>query len=138
MDFPIPHKGYSEQYPLFFKNQNLDIMTNILTAVFTITSIIVVMEFTKRTFNKESKVIRYISDSSYWLYLIHIPVVVSIQKLTLELNTTKEIKFLITSVAALAILLASYQLLVRYTIIGTYLHGKRNKDESAKKSLAWS
>ena len=123
---------------LLFKNQDLNILTNTLTTVFTITSIIVVMEFTKRVFNKESKAIRYISDSSYWLYLIHIPVVVSIQKLTLELNTTKEVKFLITSIATLGVLLASYQLLVRYTIIGTYLHGKRNKDESTKKNLAWS
>ncbi len=69
--------------------------------------------------------IRYLSDSSYWLYLIHLPVILVAQVMARDWNLAAEIKFLLISVVVTAVLLASYQLFVRYTPIGTMLNGKK-------------
>jgi glucan biosynthesis protein C len=114
---------------LLLKLKNFESVLNISTSIFTLSSLIIVIELSKRIFNNNSKTIRYISDSSYWLYLIHIPIIVSVQTQLIAIALPKEIKFLITSIATLLITLTSYQLIVRYSIIGTYLHGKRNKNE---------
>lgn len=122
---------------LLLKNARLEYATILLTALYTISAIIILIEYTKKVFNKNSKLIRYICDSSYWLYLMHIPVVVTIQVFIIKnTNTTKEMKFILTSMLSLFVLLLSYQFFVRYTVIGTFLHGKRIRDEDLKKSLA--
>lgn len=74
---------------------------------------------------KERRGIRYLSDSSYWLYLSHLPVIVLAQAVVRDWNLPAEAKFLLISVVVTALLLLSYQFLVRYTLIGTLLNGKK-------------
>ena len=72
-----------------------------------------------------SKVMRYVSDSSYWLYLAHLPLVLVLQYFVKDWAIPVWPKFIGVLVVAVALLLISYHLLVRYTMIGTMLNGKR-------------
>lgn len=73
----------------------------------------------------ESKTMRYISDSSYWLYLAHIPLIILVQFLVADWSAPAFAKFPIVCIVTSSILLISYQLFVRYTPLGTLLNGPR-------------
>ena len=73
----------------------------------------------------ERRGVRYLSDSSYWMYVTHLPVVVFAQAIVRDWNMPPEVKILMISVVVTAFLLLSYQFLVRYTPIGTMLNGKK-------------
>jgi peptidoglycan/LPS O-acetylase OafA/YrhL len=76
-------------------------------------------------FQRESKVFRYVADSSYWLYLTHIPPVLFMQWLLLFLPVPALVKFTVGFLITMMILFASYELLVRRTVIGRILNGKK-------------
>jgi glucan biosynthesis protein C len=69
--------------------------------------------------------VRYISDSSYWIYLAHLPVVVALQVLVSPWAVPWQVKYPLIVVTALTILLPSYQWLVRTTFLGAWLNGRR-------------
>lgn len=81
----------------------------------------------KKFFNFHNKFFRYLADSSYWIYLIHPPIVIYIQVILLDKEWNVWLEFLLTSLVTFAIGLLSYQLLVRYTPIGWMLNGRRVK-----------
>ena len=74
---------------------------------------------------------RYLADASYWLYLIHMPIVMALQVAVSQLDWPWPVKFAAILAVALPVMLASYQLLVRYTIIGAVLNGRRAPREAA-------
>jgi peptidoglycan/LPS O-acetylase OafA/YrhL len=79
-----------------------------------------------RSFVREQKPwIRYLSDSSYWLYVAHLPLVVLLQAQLAWTDGNAYLKLLIISVVSIALLLLSYQLLVRNTWLGVFLNGRR-------------
>jgi len=69
--------------------------------------------------------IRYLSDSSYWLYVAHLPLVIVLQSKLAWTGGNAYLKLLIISVVSIGLLLLSYQLLVRNTWLGVYLNGRR-------------
>ena len=69
--------------------------------------------------------VRYLSDSSYWIYLVHVPLVIWIQAQISGWNLPSGVKFVGLNVSVVAVSLLTYQLCVRYTPIGTMLNGKR-------------
>jgi len=73
----------------------------------------------------ESRVARYVADSSYWLYLSHLPLVVAGQVLLLRVHWPPVVKFAVLLGASTALLLASYALLVRRSALGRLLNGPR-------------
>ena len=73
---------------------------------------------------------RYLADASYWLYLIHLPIVMALQVAVSPLDWPWPIKFATILVVALLVMLASYHLLVRYTFIGFVLNGRRLRRKS--------
>lgn len=75
--------------------------------------------------SRERHWVRYVSDSSYWLYLWHLPLVVFAQRVTLFWPLNAHLKTLLICLGVTAILLATYQLGVRFTPIGTMLNGKK-------------
>jgi peptidoglycan/LPS O-acetylase OafA/YrhL len=79
-----------------------------------------------RFLSKESRVRRYVADSSYWLYLIHLPIVMALQVAVSRLDWPAEAKFLAILAVALPLMLASYELLVRHSFIGAILNGRRH------------
>ncbi|RMF43140.1 MAG: glucan biosynthesis protein [Planctomycetota bacterium] len=77
----------------------------------------------RQTMPAESKTLRYISDSSYWLYLSHLPLVLLAQWLVRDWPMPTVAKFVGIVVVVTALLLLSYHYCVRYTWIGRLLNG---------------
>lgn len=75
--------------------------------------------------NKENKVLAWFSRSSYWIYILHLPVLFYLQFLLLDVELNMWLEFVISAVGTLVIGMASYQLLVAKTPIGILLNGKR-------------
>lgn len=69
--------------------------------------------------------IRYVADSSYWMYLIHLPLVVWLQVAVAELPVHWSFKLAFISTATIALSLLTYDLFVRSTFIGWVLNGRR-------------
>tara|TARA_R110000751_G_scaffold15290_5_gene49442 strand:- start:8860 stop:9996 length:1137 start_codon:yes stop_codon:yes gene_type:complete len=76
-------------------------------------------------FNKQSPSVKLIADSSYWIYIIHLPVLWLIQFYLLDTQWPLLVEFFLSSICTLAIGLISYLLLVRWTPIGWFLNGKK-------------
>ncbi|CAD78961.1 similar to glucans biosynthesis protein mdoC-putative transmembrane protein [Rhodopirellula baltica SH 1] len=76
-------------------------------------------------FAHPSRSLRYLSDSSYWLYLAHLPLVMYLQFWVRDWEVPLLVKFTVVSVISSVVLLISYQVFVRYTPIGWLLNGKR-------------
>jgi peptidoglycan/LPS O-acetylase OafA/YrhL len=70
---------------------------------------------------------RYLSDSAYWLYLVHPPILVALQGVLMGVPVPSPLKAAIVAAAACPILFASYQLGVRHTLIGRWLNGPRQR-----------
>jgi glucans biosynthesis protein C len=68
---------------------------------------------------------RYLADASYWVYLIHLPIVMALQVAVSQLDWPWPAKFAVILLVGLAAMFASYQLLVRYSFIGAVLNGRR-------------
>jgi len=70
-------------------------------------------------------VIRYLADSSYWMYLVHLPVVVWLQVAVAEVPLHWSLKLAFVSAATIALALLTYDLFVRSTRLGQILNGRR-------------
>ena len=68
---------------------------------------------------------RYLSDSAYWLYLVHPPVLVMLQVPMMHLRLAPELKTVIGFVLAMPILLWTYEVWVRSTWVGVVLNGRK-------------
>ncbi|WP_066658261.1 MULTISPECIES: acyltransferase family protein [unclassified Sphingomonas] len=77
-----------------------------------------------RFLDAERRWVRYLADSSYWIYLVHLPVVMAAQILVFPLALPGLVKFAIVVLGASLILLASYHLLVRHSFVGRWLNGR--------------
>lgn len=75
----------------------------------------------------ENKWMRYISDSAYWLYLAHLPLIMVFQSIVQGWQMPAIVKLAVVCAVTTLLLLASYQTLIRYTPIGTLLNGPRTR-----------
>jgi peptidoglycan/LPS O-acetylase OafA/YrhL len=69
--------------------------------------------------------VRYAADASYWIYIVHLPVVAAMQVVVGHWALHWTIKFPLVVGVSLTILFASYRFLVRSTFIGQFLNGRR-------------
>lgn len=74
-----------------------------------------------------SAFVRYVADSSYWMYLIHLPVVVWLQVAVAEWPLPWSIKLAALSTLTVAFSLLTYDLFVRSTLVGAVLNGRRRE-----------
>lgn len=72
-----------------------------------------------------SGVRRYLADASYWIYIVHLPLVMVGQVLLLGMDWPWFVKLgvLISTVTALS--LVTYELLIRHSFMGRWLNGRR-------------
>ncbi len=86
--------------------------------------------------------VRWLADSSYWIYIMHLPVVTFLTFYLAHLDRqgwltnltgfswSAELKFLAACLATAALGIVTYRYLVRYTPLGTLLNGKRTSTPS--------
>jgi glucans biosynthesis protein C len=74
-----------------------------------------------------SVVRRYLADSSYWLYLMHIPALTFFATVLHPQPWPAIVKYLLSISGAVSVLLLSYHYLVRFTFIGATLNGRRQR-----------
>ncbi len=75
--------------------------------------------------SNHSAAMRYMSDSSYWVYLIHLPLTIIIPGLIADWNLPGTLKFLFVMTSTAVICFATYHFFVRATIIGKFLNGRK-------------
>ena len=74
---------------------------------------------------KERPIVRFLSDGSYWLYLIHLPLVFMFLVLGSEAELPVLPNVLVTFSATLFFSYVSYKAFVRSTFLGLLLNGRR-------------
>ena len=76
-------------------------------------------------FSGQNRLMRFVSDSSYWLYLAHQPLIIALQIMLSDWDIPIIIKFPLICAITAAILLVTYRYMIRYSFIGTILNGKK-------------
>jgi surface polysaccharide O-acyltransferase-like enzyme len=77
----------------------------------------------------ENKSIRYMSDASYWLYVVHLPLVMGAQWAVRAWPLWPIVKFTLICLLVTGLLLLTYQTIVRYSWLGKLLNGPRARPE---------
>jgi glucans biosynthesis protein C len=78
-----------------------------------------------RFFDSPSPRWRYLSDASYWMYLVHLPIIWLLQAWSLRWPLPWTVKFAFVLAVTAVLLLASYHWMVRSTFVGVFLNGRR-------------
>jgi len=112
-------------FPLALATHGNSQVNAVAQVAFTWLMVVGMIGFFQRYASRESRFARYVSDASYWLYLAHLPIVVSGQLLLSNFAAPALAKFIALMIGSVAILIASYQLLVRHTVVGLFLNGPR-------------
>ncbi len=94
---------------------------------------IAIIGFAVRHLAGHSPARRYLADASYWIYIVHLPILIALQTLVAPYPWPWFAKYPLILAVAFVIMLASYQLFVRYSFIGSILNGKRQKPAKAAK-----
>ena len=81
----------------------------------------------RRFFSGGDRRIRYLSDASYWLYIIHLPPIMLLQIWVADWPWPSAVKFLGICAVSMAVLLWIYEVSVRYTWIGAMLNGRKTR-----------
>jgi len=81
----------------------------------------------RQFFSEGNRRIRYISDSSYWLYVMHLPPIMMLQIWVNNWPLPSVVKLLGICAVSTAALLIIYEYAVRYTWVGTMLNGKKTR-----------
>lgn len=119
---------FIEDYPL---------LGNFVQAAFAWVMVFGLMGLFHKFFSGENKTMRYVSDSSYWVYLAHLPLIIMAQYVISEWPIPAVVKFTLICVVVTGFLLYTYHFLVRYTWMGTFLNGSRKRpEEEPAQSLA--
>lgn len=79
----------------------------------------------KTYINVHNRFMRFISDSSYWIYILHLPLIFALQYPMMDKDWSLLAKYSATMAVTLAVGVLSYVLLVRWTPIGWMLNGRR-------------
>ena len=88
-------------------------------------STLAVLSLALRFASGYSAVRRYLADSSYWVYIVHLPLVIVGQILVVNETWPWFVKFGVVIGGTLAISLLTYELLVRHSFVGGWLNGGR-------------
>ena len=79
-------------------------------------------------FGSYNSLSRFISDGSYWMYLIHLPIVAFTTFFLFDWPLLPEIKFVLAIAFTTGVCLITYRYFVRSSFIGIFLNGKRHSE----------
>ena len=123
-DIPVAfykEEEIEENLEIIFINKLFLFLMNFLVPAYTM----LVLSFFVRFFSKPSKKLKYISDSAYWIYIIHLPLSFFIPAFFHQSNIHYIFQFFISSVIVTIICFLSYHYFVRKTFLGKFLNGKK-------------
>ncbi|MDC0156819.1 acyltransferase family protein [Verrucomicrobia bacterium] len=81
----------------------------------------------RKFFSGESPQVRFVSDSAYWLYIAHLPLIQVVQIWVSDWPFPSLFKLAVVCFVTTGLLLISYRYLIRHTPVGTMLNGKMTK-----------
>lgn len=81
-------------------------------------------------FGQPSARARWLSDSSYWAYLFHYPVLIVLQIAVANVPLPAAIKLPLVTAGVVIASLVTYRYFVRYTVIGRTLNGPRTRPDA--------
>ncbi len=84
-----------------------------------------IIGFFVRCCNRPNHIWRYIADSSYWCYLVHLPLVAWLSVVLSDCATSAFLKFPIVLSTTVLVCLVTYDRFVRSTPIGVLINGRR-------------
>jgi peptidoglycan/LPS O-acetylase OafA/YrhL len=99
----------------------------LIYAIATWTTLLALIGLANRYLTRPRPRLRYIADSSYWIYLSHMPAMVLCIGLASSWSLGSGPTFLLVTAAAMTFSLLTYPLFVRYTAIGRLLNGTRSR-----------
>jgi peptidoglycan/LPS O-acetylase OafA/YrhL len=94
-------------------------------SIATWTCLLALVGLATRYMRRPRPALRYIADSSYWIYLSHLPMMVLVIGVVGGAALGTAPSFVIVTVASLGFSFVTYTLFVRYTVIGRVLNGPR-------------
>lgn len=107
----------------------IDPTTKALTAaafgVATFASAFAAMGLALRFLSGHSAARRYVADAAYWIYIVHLPLVMAAQVLVQDWRLPWAVKLVIVVAGVLVVCFASYELLIRHSVMGRWLNGRR-------------
>lgn len=96
-----------------------------IVSVAVFASTLAVTALALRFFSGVSRVRRYLADASYWVYIVHLPLVMAGQVMLLDASWPWWVKLTAVVAGVMAVALLSYELLVRHGFMGRWLNGRR-------------
>jgi peptidoglycan/LPS O-acetylase OafA/YrhL len=100
------------------------VLTAVLTAYLSVTLTVWALLVGKQFLSTQSLLLKFIADSSYWVYLIHLPIILLIQTILIPLPWNVWLKLGTTLSLTMLFCIATYVVFVRYTPIGWLLNGR--------------
>lgn len=82
--------------------------------------------------SRPSPLVSWLADASYWMYLVHVPLVMVVQIVIRSWAMPADLKFLLVMALVTPVLLVSYRYGVRHTAIGRLLNGPRSITSTAR------
>lgn len=119
--FVFCYLHYTKNAGFFLRNVNL--------FVYQLSSSLAVFAFMGicwNYFKNHHKIFHYLSNASYWVYLVQVPIIILLISWTYESKANFFIVSLKITVISLALSLLSYQFLVRHTWLSRFFGGKTN------------
>ncbi len=116
------------------KLKNFENAKPLITSIYCWTMIFGFIGFFKFLFSNPSGLVRYISDSSYWLYLGHQPLVQAYQIIFSDWDMPIYFKFPFVCIITGLTLLVIYHFFIRYSFVGTILNGPRYRTSKSAPS----
>ena len=96
-----------------------------VVAVAVYTSALAAMGLCLRLLSGRNPVLRYLADASYWVYILHLPLVMLAQVWIQDWTGPWWLKLAGVSGGVFAVCLITYELLVRHSFMGRWLNGRR-------------
>ncbi len=112
-------------YMLFAFDEQSAVLLCVLASINSWSMMLSLIGLFSRHLTKDSYLIRYLSDSSYWCYLVHFIPLFFIQAYLYSLELPVFFKYLLLCFIVSMVSLLSYHLLVRRSVVGRLLNGSR-------------
>ncbi len=116
---------HDETRTILYSSQAPQILESVLAAYLSALLTLAALLVGQRVLARSNAWLKFCADSSYWVYLIHLPIILFLQTLLIPVELPALAKLAVVALASWLFCVATYVMFVRYTPIGWMLNGKR-------------